>query len=530
MDLPVNLFTWLGAAFPVVLLLVLLVFMRWPTTEAAAMSALTSILIALVIFKAPITLIAGEIAKGVWNSLSIIAVTFAAIMIYEVSQEVNGFASIQQNLTRLIPDKLLQILSLGWCFTSFLQGPSGFGVPIAVVAPLLIGIGVKPLWAVVVPLIAHAWANTFGTLALAWESMVQQTELEGAAYWAAAWWTGILTGLLCILSGFIICWFYGGIKGVRKGWPAVVILGAVQSLGQLILTQVTPTLSVVIPTTGALAISFLVARMPRYSRIKTLPSSPMLNKKVNVVEINAFLTLHEALLPYYALVAVSVFVLLTPSLNSFLAGWKIGLSFPKTVSGYGFINNAHEMYSPVACLTHSAFFLLIAAITASVYFRKKGYLNIVAFKRVLTNTLQKSIPASVSVAFLLAMSKVMSGSGQVEVLAQGTARFTGVFYAFLSPMVGVLGAFMSSSNVSSNILFSQFQQSMARITGASEVLILAGQTSGGAIGTMFSPSKVLLGTTTTAGIAGQEGAIIRKLIGVAMLASIMMGIVVFLFI
>ena len=39
---------------------------------------------------------------------------------------------------------------MGWIFESFLQGITGFGVPVAVGAPLLIGIGMKPVWAVVI--------------------------------------------------------------------------------------------------------------------------------------------------------------------------------------------------------------------------------------------------------------------------------------------------------------------------------------------------------------------------------------------
>ena len=34
---------------------------------------------------------------------------------------------------------------IGWLFASFLQGAGGFGVPVAVAAPLMIGIGLSPL-------------------------------------------------------------------------------------------------------------------------------------------------------------------------------------------------------------------------------------------------------------------------------------------------------------------------------------------------------------------------------------------------
>jgi lactate permease len=527
MTLPMNLSTWSAAASPIAALIYLLVWRKWSAVQASAAGAVIALVVAFGLYKATPELVGVEVTKGVWNSLSIIAVIFPAILIYEVSQEVGGFTTIQQALSRLIPDKLLQIIALGWCFASFLQGPSGFGVPIAVTAPLLIGIGVRPFWAVLVPLMAHAWANTFGTLALAWEALVQQTSLIGdtTLYLQTAWMTGLFTGMLCLLAGAILCWQYNGLAGLRRGWPAVLVVGTIQAGGQLLLSQITPTLAAVIPTTLALGAAFALGRLPRYSRSYEDGSSMVVTAQGQTGMISR-LTLHEALLPYYILVGVSLLVLLTPGITAFLAAPKMSFSFPETVSGYGFVNKAQPDYGRVSWLTHSGFFLLLAALFSIAYFASKGMIHKKGLLRILGDTAAKSVPAAVSVALLLVMSKVMTGSGQVDVLARGTAGVTGQYYALLAPLVGTLGAFMSSSNVSSNILFGQFQESMAQLTDKSLATVLAAQTSGAAIGTMFSPSKVLLGTTT-AGIVGQEGAIIRKLLVVAVSAAAVMGLMTF---
>lgn len=531
MTIPVTLLTWGGAALPIILLLFLLVGRRWSAVEAAAIGAGTAFIVASTVYSATLDVIGTEIGKGVWNSVSIIAVIIPAVLIYEISYETKAFSAIQQELTRLIPDKLLQVLTMGWCFTSFLQGPSGFGVPVAVAAPLLIGIGVRPFWAVMVPLMAHAWGNTFGTLGLGWEALVQQTSLEGdmVAYWSAALWTGILTGFLCVFSGAAICFFYGGLRGLRHGWPAVLVLGTIMAGGQLVLSQLTPTLSLVIPSTLALGAAFFLARLPRYRNETSLAkTSPMLDLDRKSDTEKARLTLNEAMLPYYILVGISVIVLLTPPINSFLSAWKVSFSFPETVTRYGFTNKAYAVYGPVSWLTHSGFFLLVASLLAYGYFSARNLMPAGGLGRVLVNTLKKSVPSAISVVLLLIMSKIMTGSGQVAVLAAGTAEVTGQNYVFLAPFVGMLGSFMSSSNVSSNILFGQFQENMGLLTGKKVALLLAAQTSGATIGTMFSPSKVLLGTTT-AGIVGQEGAIIKKLIGIALIAATVMGLITLVF-
>lgn len=529
MNLPVSPLTWFGAALPIVVLLYLLVWRHWSAVRAAMAGMAAALLVAVVLYKAPLLLLLGETGKGLWNSVSIIAVIIPAILIYEVSHEVGGFSAIQRDLTRFIPDRLLQVLTLGWCFSSFLQGPSGFGVPIAVTAPLLIGIGVKPFWAVLIPLMAHAWANTYGTLALGWESLVQQTSLgtNMAMYWQTALWTGLLTGILCVLAGIVICWQYRGFDGLRHGLPALLVISAIQAGGQLILSQYTPTLCVVIPATLALGAAFALGRLPRYAKDDGKPTQ-LFARKADTRAPSGNLNLHEALLPYYILVGISVMVLLTSPVANLLGSWKMSWAFPSTSTGYGFVNKAVDAYAPVAWLTHSGFFLLLAAVLSGMYFARKGLVRQGGVSRICANTWRKSIPASISVALLLVMSKIMSGSGQVDVLASGTAMATGPFFALLSPLVGTLGSFMSSSNVSSNILFGSFQESVAKLIGKNPAVILAAQTSGAAVGTMFSPSKVLLGTTT-AGIPGQEGAIIKKLLSIALCAAGIMGVIVFLY-
>ncbi|SET20414.1 L-lactate permease [Thorsellia anophelis] len=525
MTTPVTLITWSAAVLPIILLLFLLIVRKWAVVDAAIIGVVTSIVSALYVFQSPLSTIGYEITKGVWNSISIIAVIIPAIFLYELSFRTNAYQAIQNALTQLIPDKLLQVLAIGWCFASFLQGPSGFGVPIAVTAPILIGIGVRPLWAVLIPLVGHAWAGTFGTLALGWQALVQQTFLsyDIGAYKEAALWTSLFTGFTAAIAGFVIAYVYGGFRAIVHGLPAIVLIGGVISTGQLITSQYFTALSAVLPTTLALALIFFIARLPRYKNTnitsKILDSSVVQNR-----EISTKLSFHEALLPYYVLVGLSAVVLVFTPLNTFLGQFKMSLSFPSTTTGYGYINPAVEEYGSITWLTHSGFFLLISALMAFSYYFIKGHLSVISILNMLKATIDKSVPPALSIMLLLIMSKVMNGSNQVGVLAMGVAAVTGGYYAFFSPFVGTIGAFMSSSNVSSNILLAQFQESMAEITGNNKAIFLAAQTSGGAIGTMISPSNLLLGVTT-AGIAGKEGEIIKKLLPLIISLLIIIGII-----
>ena len=68
-----------------------------------------------------------------------------------------------------------------------------------------------------------------------------------------------------------------------------------------------------------------------------------------------------------------------------------------------------------------------------------------------------TMPSGMAVIGLVIMSKIMGGTGQTIVLSQGIANVLGSKYLLLAPFVGLLGTFMTASNMSSNILFGGFQ-------------------------------------------------------------------------
>ena len=183
-------------------------------------------------------------------------------------------------MRKLLPNELLLVLALGWILESFLQGITGFGVPVAVGAPLLIGIGMHPMWAVILPLLGQSWGNTFGTLAAAWDSLASTSGLTTGSpeYFAAALWASAFLFVWDVITGLIMCWFYGKGAGVKKGLPAVLILAVIQGGGELLLSQVNTTLSCFIPSCVSLVALFLIGRMKMYREEWKLEDSPIMNR------------------------------------------------------------------------------------------------------------------------------------------------------------------------------------------------------------------------------------------------------------
>lgn len=571
MTIPTNLFMWLLAFLPIIVLLVLMIGLQWGATEAAPIGLVITVVTGIVFYKADIKLVAIESAKGVWSALSIFLIIWTAVLMYQVGNEVKAFLVIRNGMRKLLPNELLLIIAMGWIFESFLQGITGFGVPVAVGAPLLIGIGVNPLWAVIIPLLGQSWGNTFGTLAAAWDGLAMSAGITSGSgeYWKTALWAALFLLLWNLVIGIAICWFYGKGKGLKKGLLAVLIMSLIQGGGQLALSQVNTTLACFIPACISLLVLLLVGKLKMYrdewslkeSRImsreegKAKDHPGMVREEVKAEEYSGMvrekdkakdvsdvsreegsvkngsenirnMTLLQAFVPYIVLSVLTLTVLLVKPLNQLLGQFSLGVSFPEATTGYGFVNAAVDKYSPLHLFTHASMFLFITSIVGILYYRVKGEMKTGGVRRIFAKSIAMTMPSGMAIVGLVVMSKIMSGTGQTVVLANGIANVLGKAYVVLAPFVGLLGTFMTGSNMSSNILFGDFQTTTAGLLHVNSAAVAGAQTAGGSIGSAISPSNIVLGTTT-ARILGSEGKVLKKLLAITVPAVLVVGCIVF---
>ena len=191
------------------------------------------------------------------------------------------------------------------------------------------------------------------------------------------------------------------------------------------------------------------------------------------------MTLVQAFVPYILLTVVTMVVLVVPPVNRFLNQVSIGFSFPETSTGYGFVNQATELFSPLRPFTHASMFLFLSSIAGLVYFGRHGWIRPGGVKRVFVRSVTMSMPSGIAIIGLVIMSKIMGGTGQTSVLADGIARVLGKTYVILAPLVGKVGSFMTGSNLSSNILFGEVQVSTAKLLHLNQCPILGAQTTRG---------------------------------------------------
>jgi lactate permease len=528
-QIPVDLLHWILAILSIVALLVFLVPLRWRAPEAGPVAMFVAAIVALIAFKTPWKTLAVAGAKGVWDAIFILYVIWPALLLYQVTKQAGAYDALRQGISKFSRNELFIILALSWVFASFLQGIAGFGAPVAVVVPLLIAIGVRPIYAVAMGVVAHAWARFFGTLGVGWLATLQVVDLKDIP--RAAEESALLILIPTYLGGLLVVWLYGKWPAIRHAWPLVLILGTILGVGQLLAAIFSPELSTFLAAAVALLALYPLSRWRRFGDpITDIPERPaMMEREVTEQkEAEPVMSLSMSFLPYIVLTAVTLSVLLIPPLNATLRQFRIGLPFPAVETGFGIQNAAIASYAPIAPFTHPGAMLLITAIVMWIVYGAGGYYRKWAQRHQPESIghalLVDAVPASVPIIAFLVTSRILDHSGQSLTIAYGLAAVSPpLVYAGAASVIGALGAFMTSSSTASNVLFGGVQGSVAQLHGLAKETVIAAQAGGSAYGNAIAPANIVLGTSI-AGIKGQEGAVLRHTMPWTILVAVLTGL------
>ncbi len=486
---------WL-ALTPIALILFLMVGLRWGAARAGGAGYLASFLIAALSFGAGTQLISLAHVKALLLSLDVLLIIWAAFLLYRVADEAGAIQTIGSALPHLTADRGMQALTIGWVFASFLQGVGGFGVPVAVIAPLLVGLGFSPLAAVVVPSIGHGWAVTFGSLGSSFNALMASTNLPGEALAPAA---AFFLGASSLLVGWQVLHAAEGWRAVWRLSPAVLVLGVVMGAVQYgAAVSGLWNIAAFLGGMAGLAAAYPLAR--RYNGRIDQTGNDRLDLKKLMVAVSG----------YFLLVVIILAVQLIQPLHSFLGQVVLRVNFPETVTALGYVTPAGDGRN-LTIFRHTGVVLLYAAAAAYLIYRQAGLYTPGAIDRILDGTLRRVISSSVSIVSMVTMAVIMETSGMTDTLARGLADSVGALFPLVAPWIGALGAFMTGSNTNSNVVFGALQLRTATILGLEVTIILAGQTAGAALASVMAPTKVVVGAST-AGMAGKEGDVMRSLL------------------
>ena len=506
MDLPLTIWNWLLAFTPVLVVVVMMLVFRWGGSRAGGLGWVVAIVVAVVAFGADFKLLAVAQVKAILLSLDVLFIIWSALLLFNISREAGAIRMIGITLPRLTNDPVMQSLLIGWLMVSFIQGLGGFGVPVAVCAPMLVGLGYTPIQAVAMASIGDGWGVTFGSLGISFQTLMAVT---GLSYDVLGPLSALLIGIASFPSGLLVSVIGNGWKSIKRAFLPTLLLSVSMGAFQyfLVLNDLW-TVGTTAASVVGLFIGFLLVQMPVYrnrgsrSTDIDLPNQEEEGKK----------SLWLSLLGYEILVLLAFGINLIKPIKTFLGQVVFSLDFPQVSNRFGWVTPAGPGRG-INIFGHAGAILLYSCIISFLIYRKIGYLEKGSLNRISKNVFRSGVNASLGILAMVGVASIMMHSGMTFLLAEGlSVSFSREIYPAIAPFIGALGSFITGSNTNSNVLFAVLQKNAAELLNLSVPLILAAQTAGGSLGSVLAPAKVIVGSSTV-GLAGREGEVMRKLLG-----------------
>ena len=547
-----------------------MVGLRLGAMKAMPVAWLACALGAYFVWKLPVDYIAALSIQGAISAVGVLLIVFGALVLLHTLQYSGGMETIQYGMQGVSRDMRVQAIIVGYMFGAFIEGSAGFGTPAALAAPFLLALGFPPLAAAVICLIFNSFSVSFGAVGVtilvglgtsvtqgitdlavnsklfadsyaflkyvgetatimhapmiyilpiftlgfitrlfgpnrswsdgfaAWKFCVFAATAFIVPYMLMAWFAGPelpsmiggLVGLGIIITGakkgFCVPegepWTFGNTSNWDKNWTGTIAFDAK--------AEFKPHMSQFMAWLPYIIIGII--RMA--SRNNFLPFKAFLTKYgvVSITNILGFANVKESLSLLYipGVFPFMVIALLTALLHR--------MSADKVAKAW--IDTAVKM--------KAATIALVASVALVKIFQGSGFNP--------DPTVAAAVAADPSIALPsmpLAMARAMAG-------------LLGSVWPMFASFVGGLGAFITGSNTVSNMLFGQFQWDIAGELKLPRVLILAAQSTGGAMGNMVCIHNIVAACTVV-GLVDREGEILKKTVWPFILYGLVVGIVAF---
>lgn len=494
--------TALVGVLPLLAFFVFLMVLKWKAHWSAIGAAVVALLLAVLAYSMPADLAVLSLTQGIaFGVFPIVFIIWMAVWIYDLTVKSGRFEDMRIIFSKIgRGDMRVQAMLIGFAFGGLLEALAGFGAPVAIVASMLLAIGMKPMKAVLVTFVANAAPVAFGAMAI---PVTTSAGLSNQPADLVASMAGRQVSVLAFVVPFVLLLIMDGRRGVRQCWPMALVLGTCFGGGQFLASNYfTYELTDVVACLLSLVVGIAFLRVWG-------PTTPQEQASVNEHSGTALTAPRAALalFPYVFIVVVFAITSLVKPLNDFLNSPTVKIPWPGldgnllTVSGEASTStvfNFNWLSNPGTILFFCG---VVTVIVYTVCTSSGAYpLGLKAGFTELFVGLNRMKMSYVTIAAVMGLAYVMNFSGQTAAIGALLAA-TGSFFPLLAPILGWLGTAVTGSATSSNALFAQMQATTAETINAAPHLLVAANSAGAVLGKMISPQTVAL----AAAAVRQEG-------------------------
>lgn len=524
------------AFLPILITLFLMTVLNRPAKQALPIAFLVASLLGIFVWKMPLQTVLGSTLYGFLSSLEVLFVIFGAILVMNMLKESGGMRTINHGFLNVSRDKRVLVIIIGFLFGAFIEGAAGFGTPAALAAPLLVSLGIPPVAAAAITLIFDSAPVSFGAVGTPVAASLTQLGNSVTPDFSSkvTLFTALPHAILGIFVPFlglcILTCVFGKEKSLRPAFsalPFALFSGLSFSVPYLFIAyffgyEFPSLLAALI----ALPLTIFAAKKGFFTpkdHWDFAPSAPGAHRDTtgatdtNTTDTTGATDTARPLMPLwlawlpYILIAAGLVITRIPALP-FKSIINTNAAFPFLLKIDNLLGvDALDFSLKWANVPGILPFLPVAVATQFLHKMPREKV-----KTAWRNTFSQIRDAIVAIVFGIALVQVMKFSNlnsenipsMMVQMATVLSNAGKTVFTVLSPVIGILGSFISGSNAVSNLLFTNLQFETANALGLPAVLVVAMQIVGGAIGNIICINNAVA-VCATVGIAGNEGKIIK---------------------
>src|SRR5271154_2255979 len=505
--------TCLVALVPVVSLLVMLAVFRLPAWLATLLGSVITFALAVWVWNMPLdsgghAYLYGA-ATGVWN---VDWITIWGMVLFNTL----GVSGVLENFRRWLiaqggMDVRVQTMLFAWAFGALLEGLVGFGYPWAVVAPILISLGISDLNAIRVAAIANNAPVSFGALGA---PIIALAAVTGYSLTGLSASVGTMVAVLALLPPWVLMYLVSGKEGMKGGWPLAVVGSLGYIAGQYpVAVHLGPYLPDI---TGAIVCFIALFVLLKFWQPKTVLGYGGVPVDADKVKQGQ----GHGLKPGDVLQCWMPFVVLLIVVAAWTGPWsplpKISWFKAQAVACSSLAPTCDAAKPGVTAVFNFAPYIGGTAILASWIIvagllLSMGKLKAAQIGEIFRRTFHQMWGACLVGFFIFGLAYVFNYSGMAGSLAEGFSTM-GTAFIIVAPILGFIGVALSGSNTSTNAMFGKFQALVGVQLGMPMFLLPTLNSVGAEIGKPVAPQTASVGVSTSKFVR-KEGDVIRHNLG-----------------
>lgn len=493
-----NLLSVFFALFPVLIVLVLLIWKRMAADTAGVIGWTAAVAVACLYFQTPLQIALTASLGGIVASFPITLMVATSILQVTVMIESGAIARVVALVKSVAPqDQVVQIMIVNIGFGTLLAALGA--TPVSILPPIMLAMGYSSFIAIALPAIGYDALTTYALLGIpvvVFANFVGQPVNEVGGYFARYMpviSSCIALGMLWIVGGWKMLW-RGFLPAILAGLTAGLVAIGMNAVGMVTLTGVAAGLGVIL----VMLVYLLLIRKPLWDKSVQNDADRLAEGRISF---------WGAISPWLILTGFAVLVNapFLPFFNLTFTTWAMPLEV---------IPGAPEKVR----LFWQAYFWILVSTALALPFLKTN-------KAQLSASLQKWVKRAprpmLASAIFFAIAFIINHSGKgmdwtlgdpnhnmVVVLANASTAVFGQAYPFIAPFLGLLGGFVSGSEASSIAMFTNLHLSIAEKIGAAGLVIAAASGIGGGLASVISPAK-LQNASAAIDRIGEEASVLR---------------------